>query len=204
MTATYDLFKKELVAQGRERLDGFSLDFSGLTDAERDQVRKELTNLLRTDERAPTALYALDGPASVPPIAAELAVTPMAAEDFRLAAAGVLFKATGDVRYMHLLEDLLLHAKDDGVRNGAARRLAKVSNVSAVDAVLFSALNSERDGATRIGIASHLLERVGILSENEQDSQRWWAYARRLIHGSQEERERVYAELQELRKREIG
>jgi len=198
MTATYDRFKKELAAQGRERLDGFSLNFSGLTDAERGQVRQELTALLRTDDRAPAALYALDGQASVPQIAAELSVTLMEAESYRLEAAGILCEATGDVSYVCLLEDLLLHATRDDVRRGAARHLAKVSNMPTVDSVLFDALSSEKDNLTRSSIAFSILDRVMVTP------QAWKDYARRLTDGSQEEREKAYAELQELRKKEIG
>jgi len=201
MTEAYDRFKKEVAAQGRERLDGFSLSWvDGLTDEERDQVRQELTVLLSTDRRVPEALYALDGQASLPLIAAELAATPMDDEDFRLTAAQVLLKATDDATYVHLLEDLLLHAKSKYVRNGAAGSLAKVLNVPTVDDVLFRALSSEKEQITRSFIASCLLERFGITYENKQTSHLRRAYGNTLARGTQAQREKAYAELQKYKK----
>ena len=201
MTAAYDRFKKDLVAQGRERLDGFSLDFSGLADEERDHVRQELTTLLNQhDSRAPEALYALDGQASVPQIAAELAATPITHEDFRLAASGVLLEATGDAIYVHSLEDLLLHAKDDGVRNGAAGSLVGALDAPTVDDVLFRALSTEKNETTRTHIASCLLKRFGISLANET-RQLWRPFVRSLADGTQAQREKAYAELQNYAKK---
>jgi hypothetical protein len=169
MTAAYDLFQRELHAQGRERLDGFSTgNFARLTAQERSLVRQALVDLLdRRDMRAPVPLAVLDSNAdTIQQLqilrAAQLGSRPADLADFDLqvlVALAMLDAASAGV--LDGLEAIMRDASDNWKRGMAMDGLRWAQPASDASARLGRLVLATQDEDIRADCADTLLQRHG-------------------------------------------
>lgn len=169
MTAAYDLFQRELLAQGRERLDGFSTgNFARLTAQERPLVRQALVDLLaRRDMRAPVPLAVLDPNAdTIQQLqilrAAQLGSRPVDLADFDLqvlVALAMLDAASAGV--LDGLEAIMRDASDNWKRGMAMDGLRWAQSASDASARLGRLVRATQDEDIRSDCADTLLQRHG-------------------------------------------
>ena len=167
MTAAYDLFVRELQAQGRERLDGLSLgNLLQLPPDEHAKVIKLLTHqVAQRDPRVPIALAVVaPQPATVALLrgAAPLPWTgPGAPDHFALEAAAAVGVLENAPDALDLLEQALTQSNDlwaQGIATDGLRRATPASDASARLARLVRGLDDED---RRLDAADTLLQRHG-------------------------------------------
>jgi hypothetical protein len=166
MTAAYDLFIKQLQAEGRERLEGFSTaNFGQLTEDERARVRQALVNLVaRRDMRAPLPLAVLspeaDTQALLEPLAPSAATAPQA-DDFELQVLSALAVLTGKASVLDALEGVFTKASDNWKRGIAMDGLRWALPASDASPRLAKLVRAMDDEDLRADAADTLLQRHG-------------------------------------------
>ncbi|RRS04355.1 hypothetical protein EIP75_10705 [Aquabacterium soli] len=166
MTAAYDLFIKELQADGRERLEGFSTgSFARLTPDERTKVRQALVGLVaQHDMRAPLPLAVLspepDTVALLEPLA-PAAATAAQATDFELQVLAALALLTGKPLVLDALEGVFTKATDNWKRGIAMDGLRWAQPASDASPRLARLVRSMDDEDLRADAADTLLQRHG-------------------------------------------
>ncbi len=189
MTAAYDLFVRELQAQGRERLDGLSLgNLRQLTPDEHTKVLAALTQAIALrDSRAPIALAVLEPtPATVAVLrtAAPLPAAGTAAPDhFTLecaAAIGVLEVAPDA---LDLLEQTFRTTDDTWSRGIATDGLRRAHTGSDASARLARLVRTQQDEELKLDAADTLLLRHGWRLEDAQRKAETLTLMRAMIGG---------------------
>lgn len=167
MTDAYDLFTRELHAQGRERMDGFSLgNLARLTATERSEVRQHLEQcLLQGDERAPIALVVLDPSPDTEARLASLMKLPRAdgleADNFTVEVAAALAVMGPEPQAMDLLDDVLSSGADIWRRGIAREGMRRAHANSDASARLARQIRSADQLNHRLDCADALLQRHG-------------------------------------------
>lgn len=166
MTAAYDLFIKQLRADGRERLEGFSTgSFGQLTPDERTKVRQALVDLVaRHDMRAPLPLAVLSSEPGTQALLEPLAppaATAAQATDFELQVLAALALITGKPLVLDALEGAFTKATDNWKRGIAMDGLRWALPTSDASARLARLVRSMDDEDLRADAADTLLQRHG-------------------------------------------
>jgi hypothetical protein len=168
MTAAYELFLREVDAQGRERADGFSLgNLRHLTPEEHLQVLATLTRLLsEREERAPVALALLaPTPATVTLLreALPLPWKPGARREyFDLEVASALGVLTGEPLALDLLEDTVARSQDQWAKGIATEGLRRASPSSDASARLARLIRTRPRESMLLDAAEMLMTRHGL------------------------------------------
>lgn len=166
MTAAYDLFIKQLKADGRERLEGFSThQFGQLTADEHTKVRQALVSLVaQRDMRAPLPLAVLspepDTLALLEPLA-PAAATAAQASDFELQVLAALALLAGQPPVLDALEGVFTKATDNWKRGIAMDGLRWAQPASDASPRLARLVRAMDDEDLRSDAADTLLQRHG-------------------------------------------
>ncbi|MFZ5528359.1 MAG: hypothetical protein ACOZE7_17025 [Pseudomonadota bacterium] len=166
MTAAYDLFIKQLKAEGRERLEGFSTsNFRQLTADERNKARQALVDLIaQHDMRAPVPLSVLspegDTLALLEPLA-PAAATAAQATDFELQVLAALALLSGKPLVLDALEGVFTKATDNWKRGIAMDGLRWALPASDASPRLARLVRAMDDEDLRADAADTLLQRHG-------------------------------------------
>lgn len=166
MTAAYDLFIKQLKADGRERLEGFSTStFGQLAPDERTKVRQALVSLVgQRDMRAPLPLAVLspepDTLALLEPLEPAAATAAQAA-DFELQVLAALALLAGQPPVLDALEGVFTKATDNWKRGIAMDGLRWALPASDASPRLARLVRAMDDEDLRSDAADTLLQRHG-------------------------------------------
>ncbi|MCP3166303.1 hypothetical protein [Myxococcus qinghaiensis] len=168
MTAAYELFKREVDAQGRERLDGFSLgNLRQLGPDEKVQVRATLTRLLSQREvRAPVALAVLDPTPATVTLLREAVPLPWRPGGvptyFELEAAAALVVLVDEPMALDLLEGTVARLEDQWAKGIASEGLRRALPSSDASARLARLLCERPRDSVRLDAAEMLMARHGL------------------------------------------